>query len=151
MENLNITEHEIIMRYKNVMMESLQCSFPLLSQVELSDAINYSIVKRCKNGEAVIKNNYNHKQVNTTVLEVLDYIMSCEPIVTSSGVFFKRHEDSDNPLARMIRSFVDLRKVHKKQMFEYPKGHEMFNKYNLLQLLDKLDGNAKFVAHIIAI
>ena len=146
-ENLQINEYEIIRRYKDVMMGALQFSFPLLSQVELSDAINYSIVKRCKNGPAVIKNNYNNKQINSTVLEVLDYIMSCEPIVTSAGVFFKKHEESDNPLARMIRSFVDLRKIHKKEMFKYPKGSAQFEKYNLLQLLDKLDGNAKLVAH----
>ena len=143
-ENLQINEYEIIRRYKDVMMGALQFSFPLLSQVELSDAIDYSIVKRCKNGPAVIKNNYNNKQINSTVLEVLDYIMSCEPIVTSAGVFFKKHKESDNPLARMIRSFVDLRKIHKKEMFKYPKGSAQFEKYNLLQLLDKLDGNATY-------
>jgi hypothetical protein len=142
-EGLKIEEHEIIMRYKNIMMSTLKYSFPLLSQVELSDAINYSIVKRCRNGDAIIKNNYNNKQINSTVLEVLDYIMSCEPIVTSAGVFFKKHKDTDNPLAKMIRSFVDLRKIHKKEMFKYPKGCADFEKYNLLQLLDKLDGNAK--------
>ena len=143
MQQNQMNEYEIIRRYKEVMMSAIKHSFPLLSQVELSDAIDYSIIKRCKNGEAVIKNNYTNKIINSNVLEVLDYIMSCEPIVTSAGVFFKKHKDTDNPLARMIRSFVELRSQHKAEMFKYPKGHEMFNKYNLLQLLDKLDGNAK--------
>lgn len=144
MNQEQIDSYEIIRRYKEVMLSAIQYSFPLLSKVELEDAINYSIIKRCKNGPAVIDNNYTRQRIpDTTVLEVLDYIMSCEPIVTSSGVMFKKHKETDNPLARMIRSFVDLRTQHKKMMFQYPKGHEMFNKYNLLQLLDKLDGNAK--------
>ena len=147
MSNKDISEYEIIRRYKEVMLSAIQYSFPLLSKVELEDAINYSIIKRCKNGPAVIDNNYTRQRIpDTTVLEVLDYIMSCEPIVTSSGVMFKKHKETDNPLARMIRSFVDLRTQHKKMMFQYPKGHEMFNKYNLLQLLDKLDGNATYGA-----
>ena len=142
--NYNVLENEIINRYKSAMMQSIQYSFPLLSQVELSDAINYSINKRCKNEKANIVNNYTNEQVNSTVLEVIDYIIACEPILTSSGVLFKKHKDSNNPLARMIRSFVDLRKIHKNEMFKHPKGSADFEKYNLLQLLDKLDGNATY-------
>ena len=54
---------------------------------------------------------------------------------------FKRHGDVPNPMGRVIQSFLDLRKSHKKEMFKYPKGSEMFERFNLLQALDKIDVN----------
>lgn len=146
MNDNKITEYEIIKRYKGIMVDALQYSFPLLTQKELSEAIDYSIISKCKNAEAIIDNNYNKRKINSNVLEVLEYIIQLEPIVTSSGVLFKKHKDSVNPLAVMIKKFVDLRDEYKHTMFKYPKGSEMFEKYNLFQLLCKLDANAVYGA-----
>lgn len=140
------TEYDAIREYKNTMMDALQHSFPLLSRQELSTAIDYSITKRCKNPDAVIHNNYTKEKIDTTVLGVLDYIMELEPIITSSGVLFKKHKKADNPLARVIMGFIEKRSVLKDKMYKYPKGSEDFAKYNLLQLLEKLNANACYGA-----
>ena len=77
---------KVVMQYKAVLIEGLQNSFTGLSIKELSDTIDYSILKRVNNPKASIDNNYTKKRFDGTLLDVLDYINSCEPIVTSSGV-----------------------------------------------------------------
>ena len=135
---------KVVMQYKAVLIEGLQNSFTGLSIKELSDAIDYSILKRVNNPKASIDNNYTKKRFDGTLLDVLDYINSCEPIITSSGVLFKKHKKANNPLSKMIMGFLEKRAKDKAEMFKYPKGSEMFQKYNLFQLLDKLDANAVY-------
>ena len=52
---------------------------------------------------------------------------------------FKKHAEEYNPIAELLRKFMEGRDEHKAEMFKYPKGSEQFEKYNLLQLLDKID------------
>ena len=135
---------KVVMQYKAVLIEGLQNSFTGLSIKELSDAIDYSILKRVNNPKASIDNNYTKKRFDGTLLDVLDYINSCEPIVTSSGVLFKKHKKAKNPLAKVIMGFIKERGRLKKEMFKYPKGSEEFAKYNLFQLLEKQNANAVY-------
>lgn len=134
-------ENKFIRAYKSIMKRLLHSYDNNLSTRDIEAAIEYSIEKRYNNFDAVIKNNYTGKNVSITGTEILDYISSREPIVTSYGVLFKRHDNSQNPMLDIIRNFANLRKIHKKEMFKYPKYSEMFEYYNLLQSLDKIDMN----------
>lgn len=140
----NIMQSKVVQEYINVMVDGLKNSFPKLYEQELRNAIEWSIFKRQYNGPASIDNNYTHQRLDGTVLDIIRYIESLEPIVTSSGVLFKKHKEADNPLSRMIMGFISKRKQYKKEMFKYPKGSEQFAKYNLSQLLEKLNANATY-------
>ena len=133
--------------------------YPESSPEVLDAAIDYSIQKRIQNANAVLSNSYRRRRVierdengnevqvyknseqNLTLQQISDYILSREPIVTAFGTMFKHHGTIPNPLAIVVQSFLDNRTIHKKQMFQYPKGSEQFEKYNLLQALDKIDAN----------
>ena len=130
---------KVIKEYEQIMVDGLRHSFPLLNECELREAVQYSITNRLENKPACLKNNYTKQEINGTVLDILNYIQRLEPIVTSSGVLFKKHKEADNPLSRMIMGFIQQRKVYKKEMFRHPKNSEMFNRYNLFQLLEKLN------------
>lgn len=44
--------------YKNEMLDALKLSFPGLTEFDLREAIDYSIVKRGKDSKAYLDNNY---------------------------------------------------------------------------------------------
>lgn len=137
-----------IAKYKQTAIEMLRYTLPLLPIEELSTAIDYSIQKRMKNGKVYVENNYRHTKVNLTALELANYILDKEPIITAAGVMFKKHDadPNTNPLYRLINEFIDTRDRYKKEMFKYPKGSELYQKYNLLQALAKVDVNAIYGA-----
>ena len=137
-------QSNVVKEYINVMVDGLKHSFPLLYEQELRQAITWSILKRYHNGPATLNNNYSHQRFDGTVLDIINYIERLEPIITSSGVLFKKHKEADNPLSRMIMGFIRKRKEYKKEMFKYPKGSEQFARYNLAQLLEKLNANATY-------
>lgn len=141
-----MNESLTIQSYKEKMKRLLYLYNPNMNAKDINDVIDYSISKRLYNPQAQISNSYKryidpetkkYKDLmhQTTLLQVADYIRKREPIVTSNGVMFRHHSELPNPLADTIQSFLDLRGIHKKEMFKYPKGSEMFEKYNLLQSL----------------
>ena len=135
-----------IQSYKDKMKRLMYLYNPHIPQEDLDSILDYSINKRLYNAKAGISNSYKRYVDPETqkfkdlfheysLLQIADYIKKREPIVTAQGVMFRHHSELPNPLATTIQSFLDLRNVHKKQMFQYPKGSEMFEKYNLLQSL----------------
>lgn len=136
-----IKESPTIQKYKNTMSKCVQMYYPEMDIREIDRVLDYSIQKRYKSTDVKISNSYTNKTVDMTLLAISDYIASREPIVTAFGTMFKKHADSVNPMAEVVQSFLDNRSKHKKMMFKYPKGSEQFEKYNLLQQLDKIDCN----------
>lgn len=141
MDKVKVDDHPILVNYKNTMTRIIHSAHPRMNYEDIERAVEYSIQKRFKNFDLSIQNKYKNKDAQMTMLEMLDYISRREPIITSYGTMFKKHEEVPNPMARVIDNFLILRKKDKKEMFKYPKGSEMFEHYNLLQTLDKIDTN----------
>lgn len=139
---MSILGTELVTRYKKIANKMMGIVIPSLSEEEIDEAINYSINKRFKDTDCNIDNNYKKITVNTTISQITQYILEKQPIMTAYGCLFSKHADTKNPLYDMIEEIVTIRDSFKKEMFKYPKGSEMYNKYNLLQLLAKVDANA---------
>lgn len=113
---------------------------------QLDEAIDFSIKKRLHDSQAKVDNTYTKKIANLTLLQLADYINKREPIVTAHGTMFKKHGEVPAPLLDVIQIFLDNRVKDKNTMFKYPKGSELYEKYNLFQQLDKIDCNGYAVA-----
>lgn len=133
-----------IQKYKNTMGQMLSLYFPNLTKIDIEAAMNYSIAKRYKPEKCTLDNDYTKKKANSTLAGMTDFILSNKPVMTGWGVLFKQRGIEPNPLVDMIASFMDLRNIHKDQMFQFPKGSEMYEKYYLMQILDKLDANSTY-------
>lgn len=136
-----INESPTLVKYKDTMKRCIMMYYPQMDPRELDPILDYSINKRFKNTDVKIENSYTKKNANMTLLAVSDYIASREPIVTAFGTMFRKKGEVPNPMGQVVQSFLDMRSKHKKIMFKYPKGSEDFEKYNLLQQLDKIDCN----------
>ncbi len=73
----------------------------------------------CLYGEKSETKKYKDLFHEFTLLQIADYIRTREPIVTAQGTMFRKHGEVPNPLADTIQSFLDLRNIHKKEMFKY--------------------------------
>lgn len=132
-------DNPLLDNYKSVARDMIKLQFPLLSMDEIDTAIDWSISNRLTDHPIQVDNNYKNQKVDMTLLEVARYILDREPIITSYGVMFKRHGEVPNPLYNLIDGFIKNRKKLKKTMFTFPKGSEDYERYNLLQLLSKID------------
>lgn len=135
-------EKNIIDLYKKDMTDILKLIYPSLTREYIDNALDYSIKKRYNEATAHLNNSYTKTKQDMNLFKLTNWILKKEPIMTAYGVLFKKHADTENPLIDMIAMFMNNREIHKKEMFKYPKNSELFEKYNLLQLLDKIDCNA---------
>ena len=127
-------------QYEEEMIRLIKSYRPYMTIGDIRRAVEYSMEKRYKEVPCVVDNNYTKTESEFTLLNLANWINSREPICTSYGVMFKKHNfDKPNPLTELVRSFMEGRDVYKKQMFEYLAAHDYTNaaKYNLKQLLNR--------------
>ena len=142
--NEKLMDSRSINQYKTEMKKALTLSFPGLYENEIDNALDFYITKHFKDTNVELINNYTNKTQQTTLFNVIEYIIEREPIVTVAGVMFKKHGTCPNPYVDLIQEFLSSRSKYKDLMFSYPIGSEMYERYNILQLSEKVSGNAVY-------
>ena len=105
-------------RYHDTIRRVILTQFPSLTIDDVDEVIRYNVAKRYVAENATIDNNYNNKKINLTLVELTDYIIKREPIITAWGVMWKNKGEVPNPLAKMIKGFMESRGLLKKEMFK---------------------------------
>ena len=141
---IDIDKSPTLKAYKDKMREVLSLYYPTYPLSLIDEAIDEHIINKFKDSKAFVDNSYTKKNTETTLLAISDFIDKKDPTCTSMGTLFKNQEQERNLMFETMDSFLALRKIHKKEMFKYPKGSKEFMKFNLLQLLDKIDANGVY-------
>lgn len=139
---MELMKTNVIEGYKNNVLDILQYSFPTIKKKDIYEALEYSINKRFNDSQCEFYNNYKNAKIETSLLGMANAILNNKFIMTSYGTLYNRHENIKTPTYRILDIFINARSKFKKEMFKYPKGTEEFKKYDMLQLLAKLDANA---------
>ena len=132
-------------QYKSDIMDGCRIYFGRLTEDKqrlINDALNFSINKRYKEVKIELNDGYKKQIHPMTLRQMVNFIESKKPIMTSYGTLFMQHGTVPNPLADVIQSFLDRRAMYKKKMFEYPKGSTEYEYYNLMQSLQKVNANS---------
>lgn len=139
---MNENYAKIFSKYKASLKRNMKILMPELGDSELDRAIDWSMNRRIIDHQVEIDDNYHNQRTNINLIKLYEYIQERKPILTSYGCLFTQHGERPNPLYEMIQEFADRRNNFKKKMLQYPKGSEEYNRYNLNQLVAKVDTNA---------
>ena len=91
-----------------------------------------------------MKNNIRHEVLNTSMLDVLEWIKTRNPIISGNGTFFKQHKEYLAPSVVMLESLQKLRKSVKGKMFDCAEGSPEYINLNTQQGSIKVIMNADY-------
>jgi len=109
--------------------------------------LKYVYNRDVRDVRAVIYNNYDDIEYQTTLLSVIDWIAEVNPIMTESGTFFKRHEETGLvPGLLILDNLLKQRKVLKKMALNFKEAGDMDNYrlYDLKQNRKKIFANSEY-------
>lgn len=137
-------KNDLIQLYKNTM-KNILCKFKNeYENFELEEAIDYSINKRYRETPVKVHNNIKNQTMELDVLSLVNQLLNDQAVLTTQGVLFAKYGTIKNPFYHFVQYLLDKRDEAKTEMKKYPKGSELYNKYNLLQLNYKVACNALY-------
>ena len=114
---LSIAGNSIFLKkWKKENRKVLHQLYPEISKEDINNFLDEIIEKNLKNHSVILDNNYIGKQINTNLLDAVNWIHNINPICAGHGVLFKNQHEVVNPLAMMIQKFLTSRKKFKSQL-----------------------------------
>jgi len=139
-------EHVFLKAWRKEQTELLQLALPDANKEDIKKYLNTVIEKSLVNPECVLSNNYRNRVVNTTVLDLLDYIDITKPILAGGGVLFKNQHEVLNPPSHFLDGAIKKRKSIKKNLKNLQPGSFQYMMTDLKQLTEKVVANSYYGA-----
>lgn len=116
--------------------------YPELTKEQLKQFLEELFDERVNDRRLVMDNNHINKAVNSSILEIYEWIQATKPVIAGNGVFYRNQSISQNPTAVMINKFLTRRKFFKDTMKTYKEGTYEYETYDRLQLAEKVNANS---------
>lgn len=143
---MDISKHTFIKEWKRTNRKLLMQMYPEVPKKEIDKFLDKTIKENLRNPKCQIDNNYIGKTMNTTLLDVCDWIETTKPVCAGGGVFFKNQHQIMNPLAQMIQKFLSSRKEYKGKLKSLVPGSYEYMTFDRKQLSEKICANSIYGA-----
>lgn len=134
----------IVDRYQDRILDMYMRTHPNVDRNMVSSLIQEFTDQRLRNIPCVMHNNVTHEKIETTMIDVFDWIRTRNPIISGNGTFFKQHAEYLAPVVKTLEKLQADRKKKKKEMYSYPKGSIEYTNANVQQLSIKVIMNADY-------
>ena len=131
-----------IEKYKKRMLKFMKVCFPDEKESEMEKILDELIEKKFQNPDVDVDNNYTKEHKKTTLLSVIDWCLSTEPIIAGNGTFYKNQHKAMNPIAKMLEGFLSQRKAYKKEMISKDPSSRAYMELDLKQGNEKIKANS---------
>lgn len=141
----DVVKHNWIMR----MSESMQRLHPDISKERIEKIVSKIYEKRVKDTKVELFNNYENIVAGTSLLGVVDWFHSANPLIAEAGVYFYQKDKKRNINVEIIKEdMLDARTEHKKEKFEAMEFGDVFlaSVKDLQQANDKKAANSGYGA-----
>lgn len=134
--------HVFLKQWKRDNAQVLMQMYPQISEDEINSFLNDIIDENIHNPQCTLDNNYVNKKINTTLLDLIDWIDKTKPICGGHGVFYKNQHQEKNPLLTMILKFLSSRKKFKSRLKDFEPGSFEYKEFDRKQLGEKTNTNS---------
>ena len=124
------------------MCKLLRTANPEIPKKDIMKFLDKVVERDLKNPQCYIDNNYLNKRMNTTLLEVTEWIHKTKPICAGYGVFFRNQNQVVSPLSTMILKFLALRKKYKSRLADFSQDSYDYAMFDMKQGSEKQNVNS---------
>jgi len=140
---VNTKDYVFLQQWRKTNRKILHQLYPEISKQEINNFLDEIINENLKNHKVILDNNYINKQINTNLLDTINWINNTDPICAGHGVLYKNQHQVVNPLALMIQKFLTSRKKFKNQLkFIEDKTSYEYQTFDRKQLSEKISANS---------
>lgn len=140
-------DYYFIKKWKKQQAETIKLVHPEIDDKELDKFLTKHIEERFKDTGCIVSNNHRGKSVNSSLLNIIEFIHDTKPITAGFGVLFKNQNECYNPDAEMLRYVLDQRKKVKAERKKFLDNPYEYLVRDLKQLNLKLIANSFYGAN----
>lgn len=135
---------DIVERYEQRICNMYLQTHTNVSPDKVKELVHKLTVEKLRNIPCKMHNNVTHEMIDTSVIDMFDWIDTHNPIITGNGTFFKQHAEYKSPEIDMLEFLQKDRDAKKADMYNYKKGSIEYTNRNVGQMNVKVVMNADY-------
>ena len=117
---------------------------PTLNEDDVKEIASSMIKENIKNPPVNMDNNVNGNNIDTTLVDMCNWIDKENPVVSGNATFYCQPEELESPTSNMLRHLKKGRKMVKNEMFKYSPTSDEYATLDLDQQNKKVIMNAEY-------